>query len=231
MSTVLNPVITQAGLSAAVTANGQGFSVQITHVAIGAGAYTPTGNETQLADRREKVAVFGAQTGPSQITVNALFAAYSGASYVAREIGFYIGDPDSGGVLFALYSAPGYVHATRSSGSADLAQRFTLALSSVPTGSVNVTLNPLAAQFLLYIDEHERKPDPHPQYVQKVRGIGEWSATAVYQVGARVVGDDGLTYRCLVDNTGKQPSTNRVEWEPWAGYAMSEAEAAFFFGE
>ncbi len=46
------PRITQAGLNAAVSADGLDISVKVTHIAIGTGQYTPTGLETALVNRR-----------------------------------------------------------------------------------------------------------------------------------------------------------------------------------
>ena len=108
MAIAFNPKITSAGLAAAIAANGAGLQLQITHVALGTGAYDPTGSETALVGRKEKATIASASGGgTAQFTVVATFpSGYAGADYNVGEVGFYAGDPDAGGVLFAVRRAP-----------------------------------------------------------------------------------------------------------------------------
>jgi hypothetical protein len=46
----------------------------------------------------------------------------------------------------------------------DFLAQFSLTLVAVPTGSVSVLIDPAAAILHALIQEHEDKPDPHPQY-------------------------------------------------------------------
>lgn len=171
MPAAFTPVITSAGVAAALAADGNALQLEITHVVLGAAAYAPVGNETALADRREKAAVSGgAITGANQVTISAVFrsTAYSGAAYNIGEIGFYAGDPDAGGVLFALASQAGENFGGRGSSSViEFLATFVLNLSGVPSGSVTVTVDPQAGAAYLLLTSHEGAANPHPQYVRK----------------------------------------------------------------
>lgn len=162
MSSTINPVITDAGLAAAIAADGAGLSLAITHVALGAGSYTPTGLETALVDRRETVTIASGTVGVGgTFSVAVVFPENTGTAYDAKEIGFYAGNPASGGTLFAVHSSATSI-VFRST--LDFLAQFSLTLAAVPTGSVSVLIDPAAAILHALIQEHEDKPDPHPQY-------------------------------------------------------------------
>jgi hypothetical protein len=168
MPSLLNPVITDAGLAAAVAANGAGLQIQITHIALGTGQYAPANNRTALAARKEKAAVGAGSVGPDgSFKIVVLFPAWAGVPnpYNATEIGFYAGDPDAGGVLFAVHSHPSDVIVQRNA--IDYVASFGLQLARVPSGSVTVVVDPGAAQALGLVFAHEAKPDPHAQYAKK----------------------------------------------------------------
>lgn len=49
------------------------------------------------------------------------------------------------------------------------------------------------------------------------RGLPDYDATETYMIGDRIIGDDGKTYRSLIDNnTGQTPSAQPTKWEEWA---------------
>ena len=164
MPTIINPTITDAGLAAAVDADLNSLQVQITHVAIGSGGYAPTGTETAMVDRKETVSIGAGAVGVGgALTVSVLFPAYGGTAYDAKEIGFYIGDPASGGILFAVYSsvaATGFVYRS----SLEFIAQFTLGLTRVPSGSVTVNIDPAAAVLHALIADHAAEANPHPVY-------------------------------------------------------------------
>ena len=162
MSSTINPVITDAGLAAAIAADGAGLSLAITHVALGAGSYTPTGLETAMSDRRETVTIASGTVGVGgTFSVAVVFPENTGTAYDAKEIGFYAGNPASGGTLFAVHSSTESI-VFRST--LDFLAQFSLTLAAVPTGSVSVLIDPAAAILHALIQEHEDKPNPHPQY-------------------------------------------------------------------
>lgn len=167
------PVITSAGVAAAIAANNLGLDLQITHIALGAGAYNPTGAETALQDRRETAAVGpGSRTDGDTITINAVLpsSAYAGAPYNICEVGFFAGNPASGGTLFAVASASGESFGSRSSVVADFVVTIAMTLQGVPAGSVTVTVDENAGASFKLIEEHEAAGNPHPQYLLKSGG-------------------------------------------------------------
>lgn len=49
------------------------------------------------------------------------------------------------------------------------------------------------------------------------RGLPDYDAAETYMTGDRIIGDDGKTYRSLIDNnTAQTPSSSPTKWEPWA---------------
>jgi hypothetical protein len=49
------------------------------------------------------------------------------------------------------------------------------------------------------------------------RGIPDYDAAETYMTGDRIIGDDGKTYRSLIDtNLAQTPSTSPTKWERWA---------------
>ena len=169
----INPVITSAGLSAAIAADSLGLQLHITHVAMGAGAFNPVSGTTALVDRRETVTVAsGSRSGALQITIQALFlaASYSGAAYNVGEIGLYAGDPASGGTLFAVASQVGANFGPRGGVGVNFEATFDFALSGVPSGSVTVTVDPAASVAHALIATHSAAADPHPVYLKKSGG-------------------------------------------------------------
>lgn len=166
--------ITTAGAAAAAAADGLGLQVLISHVAIGAGQYTPTAGQTTLANIREVAPVlFGAAQG-NQVTLSATFLAslYAGAAYDVGEIGFYIGGaPGSGGTLFAVVSSPTLASPRRGGGvTTNYTPVFSITLTGVPTGSVAVTFDPTAGAALTALAGHVLASDPHVGYLRKAGG-------------------------------------------------------------
>lgn len=58
------------------------------------------------------------------------------------------------------------------------------------------------------------------------RGLPDYDENETYMTGDRIIGDDGKTYRSLIDNnTAQVPSTSPTKWERW-GFTFNE----FFAG-
>lgn len=200
MPTPISPVITSAGLAAAIAANGNGLDLEITHVALGAGSYAPSGAETALVDRREKATVSGGGVpSPDTLSILATFPTYGGAEYDMREIGFYAGDPDSGGTLFAVASITGGDRFAVRNASISYTAQYSIALSGVPSGSVTVVVDSEGGIAAALVGVHEGLANPHPQYVL----VSE----------SHEVGDLALKYR----------ATAPARWPECAGQTVSRA--------
>jgi len=211
MPTVINPVITDAGLAAAINASGNGTQLAITHVVLGAGQYSPT-NTSNILDRREKVPIAGGFVSDlGAFRVNVLFPSWTGTPYNATEIGFYAGDPDAGGVLFAVFSHPTAVIVNRNT--LDYVAQYGLRLARVPTGSITVTIDPMASQALALISAHEAATDPHGQYVRKTGS----TSTGLQRLdgGATAGAAAPVTPGALIHiHSGSQTSALMVETDP-----------------
>lgn len=165
MPATINPLITDAGLNAAIDASNASLQLAITHVALGDGQYTPSLGQTALSNRREKVTVAGGNvSGTGAFNMSALFPAWAGAAYNAGELGFYAGDPDAGGILFAVHSAPATVLVNRTN--IDYTLAVAMQLTRVPAGSITITVDPSASQALAALTAHLGEANPHPQYVR-----------------------------------------------------------------
>lgn len=58
------------------------------------------------------------------------------------------------------------------------------------------------------------------------RGLPDYDAAETYMTGDRIIGDDGKTYRSLIDNNiGQTPSAQPTKWERW-GFTFSEFAAS-----
>lgn len=95
------PLITQAGLNAAVNAKANGFTIDISAIAVGTSGYTPSRSQTRLRGEKNRVAIAGGQVvGDGQFHITGHFI--DDAEYAVREVGFYLAD----GTLFAVWSHP-----------------------------------------------------------------------------------------------------------------------------
>lgn len=166
MPTVISPVITDAGLAAAINMASNGLQLQITHVVIGTGKYNP-GYTSVITNRTEKATIAGAVgTGAGAFLVSAYMPSFAGVAYNVSEIAFYAGDPDAGGVCFAIYSHPTEIMFQRNS--LDWVGQFALQLVRVPAGSVGVVVDPQASLAVALLSQHLNDANPHPQYVKLV---------------------------------------------------------------
>ena len=169
MPAIINPMITDAGLAAAIVADNNELQLAITHVSLGTGKYDAqaTGaGMTAMANRKETVAIGGGQvSGTGGFKMTCRFLSWEGTPYDASELAFWAGDPAAGGVLFAVHSHPSNVLVQRNG--LDYVATFVLQLTRVPAGSVTIVIDPDSAQALALIGDHESKLDPHPQYVKK----------------------------------------------------------------
>ncbi|KZN45695.1 phage tail protein [Pseudoalteromonas luteoviolacea] len=128
------PIITQAGLNAAVDAQGKGLSVQLSHIAIGELGYTPERSQTNLKNEVNRVEVSeGINYQNGQFRISGKFTTEQ-SNVAVREVGFYLSD----GTLFAVWSHPRNVlfYLTPMS---TVIQGFDLLLSAAPADAISVS--------------------------------------------------------------------------------------------
>lgn len=169
MTAIVKPKITDVGRAAAISAAANSVSIAITHIALGTGVYnseTSGAGMTAMAARTEKVALgAGSVSGTGGMRMLAHYQGWTGTPYNVTEIGFWAGDPDAGGTLFAVFSTTTDVVVTRNL--LDYIGSFTLQLAAVLAGSVTVSIDPSATQALVLLALHEQASDPHSQYVKQ----------------------------------------------------------------
>ena len=133
MSTGLQPVITKAGLAAILTATKTGLAAEISYIALGSVAYTPTADQKTL---RNEIARFPISSGEKlSSTLLHLTAVADGTTgYWVREIGIFLKD----GTLLAVWS-----HLTEAlawkAPNIDLLLAYDLSLAALPADSVTIT--------------------------------------------------------------------------------------------
>lgn len=134
-SQAFNPLITQQGLQAVFHAVDSTQAVQLTHVALGDGAYTPTTTAVALQHEIQRATISGSrQLSSTQQHVTVVVQGE--LDYWVREIGIFIND----GSLFALWSDPHYALAWKSAG-VDLILSFTLDLAQLPNDRLSIVSN------------------------------------------------------------------------------------------
>ncbi|RRS07641.1 phage tail protein [Pseudoalteromonas sp. J010] len=126
------PLITQAGLNAAVNAKANGFTIDISAIAVGTAGYTPSRSQTQLQQEKNRVVIAGGQVvGDGQFHLTGHFQ--DDEEYAVREVGFYLAD----GTLFAVWSHPQNVLFYQTP-IAQIIQGFDLLLSAVPAEAITI---------------------------------------------------------------------------------------------
>jgi len=151
-----------------------GSSLDLTHMQLGSGNKAPTGSEVALITPTESALISsGFKVSTTQIRMSAIFN--GGASYVAREVGIWAGDPDSGGILFGYWSQESGDLTTKSAG-VDLILSHDMVLYDV-VGSENVTIAVDSAQAAMILD-HEIALDPHTQYLKEADAVTQSAAEA-----------------------------------------------------
>jgi len=163
MATAIQPKITDVGLAAAQNAKANGLELELTHIALGTGKYTPTYGQTALVGYKERAAInASAPKGPNGFQVSATFPEWTSTAYAVGEIGIYAGDPQAGGILFAVFSSASTL-VTRSA--VAYVVSMSMLLTRVPDASVTVNVDTDLGTCATLIASHIAQADPHPQYL------------------------------------------------------------------
>ncbi len=168
---MLIPIVTAQGLARIVSAEAQGISARITHIAIGDRGYEVPVNaagqatSTELLRERERIEIQSVQDFGSAVEL--AFIADSNLNYTVRELGFYLED----GTLFAIWSDNTTALGLKSS-AIPFIFAFTVDLRALPDGTVIIqqsgpplellnanalatTLTILAQQALIMMEQHD----------------------------------------------------------------------------
>lgn len=167
MATPIFFKITNAGKNAMLDAQNNGITLRLTHVAIGTGKYTPTGNETALAGELQRWVITNGGIEPATHTVRFSSSMAASQELTAYEVGVFTGT----GVLFAVASSIAdplvkiYPDIT-------FIASFGLALDDFDVSKITVSQDNEGALSIALMQQHLASPDPHPQYLLKGGGTG-----------------------------------------------------------
>lgn len=140
MSLDLGFQITEAGLQAAIAADGDGLDAKIKTIGFGAQGYTPNQNATGLRNERERAPIsFSLHDGRNSFRVRGVTPELdpNDPHYWVREIGVFLED----GTLLALWSSPDVAIAGRAHGT-PLEFDYKLDLSAIPFDTIKVVVTP-----------------------------------------------------------------------------------------
>lgn len=161
MSTVFNPTVTAAGKAAAINASNTGLELQLTHVAFGTGAYTPTGAETAMAAEVARVSfASGSRITPTQVRMLAAWQSDVGV-YGITEIGLFAGP-----TLVAVWSTAAATIMGYKTPGVDCVFFYDLVLASLPANSVSVLVDSGQSAILVALGNHLNDQNAHPQYLK-----------------------------------------------------------------
>lgn len=165
MATVSNPIIlkiTNAGKLNALSPNSGKvqLSVDLTHIAIGSGRYTATGNEIGINSLISKIDTVA---GDIDVATNTLH--FSATIYANKPTPVYeLGLLDSAGGLFAIAASVSTPLFTIYPNVAFVVA-FGISLNEATSGSVTVTISPNNSLMPAVMQNHLTAPNPHPQYL------------------------------------------------------------------
>lgn len=165
MATPSKPIIlkiTDAGKLGALNPTGDAvkLSVNLTHVAIGSGRYTPTGKETKIKTLIAKIVTASGDIDAATNTLQFSATIYADKVTPVYELGLLT---ETGALfaiaaslnepLFTLYPNVTFVVA------------FGMSLNEASSDKVTVMLNPNVSLMPAIMQNHLAAPNPHPQYL------------------------------------------------------------------
>ena len=165
MATPSKPIIlkiTDAGKLGALNPTGDAvkLSVNLTHVAIGSGRYTPTGKETKIKTLIAKIVTASGDIDAATNTLQFSATIYADKVTPVYELGLLT----ETGALFAIAASLNeplftiYPNVT-------FVVAFGMSLNEASSDKVTVMLNPNASLMPAIMQNHLAAPNPHPQYL------------------------------------------------------------------
>lgn len=191
MPTPIIFTVTDAGLNAALDAVNTGLTLELSHVAIGAGQYAPSAGRTALESEFTRATLSGGdiETGSHTMKCTAILES------VTTRNAFEVGLMTSAGVLFAVASTEGNEPLIVVTSGVAFIASFGLSLVQLPSNSVEVVIDPNSAINMAMLTQHVGASDPHPQYAMKAQNDLEHDnllSLIMLNTQARQNGDDYL---------------------------------------
>jgi microcystin-dependent protein len=160
---IINPKLTNAGQQAALAASNQGVSLNLTHISFGQGKYDPIGTEVALKTPvSAKVTLAGGtRPNPRQLRMLSAWRENIGGEKPITEIGFW-----SNNILVFIWSTAAGQSAFTKTDGVTAVHFVDLALSSVPSVNIAISVDPAESVALAALAAHEGASNAHPDYVK-----------------------------------------------------------------
>ncbi|NWA11913.1 phage tail protein [Pseudomonas gingeri] len=209
---IINPTLTLAGQAAAFSKYELGLELVITHLTFGDAHYNPTGEEVALRNQlSDKIPVSGGgRPTPYQLRLNCVWNTDVGMHPVG-EIGYWSDDV----LVFVWSRADGGLAGYKTDGVPYVLFN-DLAFGQVPSGSINLVVDPTASVALAALAEHETSHNAHPQYLLR-SDVAQDSGQLAW------LGLAGGTANALVLNL-QAPETELVSLEPGQRFQFLAAD-------
>ncbi len=206
--------LTNAGINAAIDAEGPGLSITVSELAIGTGKYDPDATETALQAETHRYPLAGAGVNAASHTLQFTSVLEAASQTEAFEIGLFTDT----GVLFAIASTTGVNPLVVLYAGISFVASFGLSLTGVPAGTVTVSVDPTASVAASMLQQHLAASNPHPQYASVLNVAA--SLDALLESLKIKVNDLYLTTTDYVD--GSEVAT-ALGYGTWARYAEGRA--------
>jgi hypothetical protein len=158
-SVVFIPTLTNAGKAAALAASNDGLSLKIDAVSFGSQAFNPTGGESTFPGEIKRVPVASAaRVSNNQIRMTAIWPADNSTGTI-QSIGFWAGT-----TLVATWSRTTGALGSKTAGVAFVLVN-DIVFDQLPSGSINVSIDPDTAAVYAIVAAHESATNPHPGYI------------------------------------------------------------------
>lgn len=155
--------ITQAGKTAALNASGEGAQLQLnlSQLAIGAGKYMPTGNETALlSEVGTRASIVSGDIERASNTLRFSSSLTAPAKTPVYELGLMTDT----GILFAVAASSADPLFTIEP-DITFVVALGLSLDAIDSSNITVSTDPNGALSVVMMQQHLAAPDPHPQYL------------------------------------------------------------------
>ena len=202
--------LTNAGINAAIDAEGPGLSITVSELAIGTGQYVPSATATALQAETHRFPLAGAGVNAASHTLQFTSVLEATSQTDAFEIGLFTDT----GILFAVASTTGADPLVVLYAGIAFVASFGLSLTGVPAGTVTVSVDPTASIAASMLQQHLAASNPHPQYASVLNVAA--SLDALLESLKIKVNDLYLTTTDYVDGSAVATALGYGTWERYA---------------
>ena len=202
--------LTNAGINAAIDAEGPGLSITVSELAIGTGKHAPSATATALQAETHRFPLAGAGVNAASHTLQFTSVLEAASQTEAFEIGLFTDT----GILFAVASTTGTDPLVVLYAGIAFVASFGLSLTGIPAGTVTVSVDPTASVAASMLQQHLAASNPHPQYASVLNVAA--SLDALLESLKIKVNDLYLTTTDYVDGSEVATALGYGTWERYA---------------